>query len=187
MLKSYIKWLIPLVIILLVRVEVTYAHTQLVESSPSANEVVQNELTEIELMFGTVIEEASSFKILNSTGEEQRVSTINIEEDKMTGEIEGLSNGSYIIYWEIVGADGHIITGEIPFTLDVMERIKKNEPESASDLEEENPPYEENDTLEENNQQDGSMGDTNQQGSSLFLGVGAIVLLFITFLFVRKK
>ncbi|WP_059350393.1 copper resistance CopC family protein [Bacillus coahuilensis] len=187
MLKSYKKWLIPLLIILLVRVEATYAHTQLVESSPTANEVVQNELTEIELMFGTVIEEASSFKILNSTGEEQRVSTINIEEDKMTGKIEGLSNDSYIIYWEIVGADGHIITGEIPFTLDVMERSKKNEPESASDLEEENSPYEENDTLEENNQQDVSMGDTNQQGSSLFLGVGAIILLFITFLFVRKK
>jgi LPXTG-motif cell wall-anchored protein len=97
-----------------------FAHTGLENSSPANGEVVTNELSEITLTFEGKLEKSSTFYLKNSTGEKIPVDNITINEEKLTGTISTtLPNGSYEIDWNIVGADGHQIEGNVPFTLEV--------------------------------------------------------------------
>ncbi|MEH7249535.1 copper resistance CopC family protein [Neobacillus niacini] len=98
------------------------AHTQLTSSNPASGQVVTEELSEIVLTFAGKIESLSTM-ILKKDGQEKPLN-FDLQEKQMNGTISApLENGSYIIEWSIAGEDGHLITGEIPFTV----QMKQNE------------------------------------------------------------
>lgn len=97
-----------------------FAHTGLESSTPSNGQVIEDELKEIILTFEGKIEQSSTFEVRNNSGEITSVEDISINEGQMTGTLStALENGSYEIVWSIVGADGHPIEGNIPFTVEV--------------------------------------------------------------------
>ncbi len=104
------------------------AHTGLESSVPAEGEVIQEALQEIVLTFEGKIEKTSSFSLINEKGDEMPVQNITVTDRQLTGTVEGIPNGAYIIEWNIIGADGHPIQGVIPFGQDA-----ENVPESIDD------------------------------------------------------
>jgi|SRR5690606_4099856 len=127
------------------------AHTTLTESNPSEGEVLSTQPENIELEFGTVIEEGSSMTL---SGPEASIELgeITVSDNIMTGEVTNeLPNGQYIIDWKIIGEDGHPIEGQILFGVDVeapQEEVAEEPAEEEPAIEEESDETAENETAE---------------------------------------
>ncbi|TWT27559.1 copper resistance CopC family protein [Planomicrobium sp. CPCC 101110] len=106
------------------------AHTALTASRPAEGEVVKEVLEEVQLTFGTTIEQESTMVLQGEEGTYE-FEGIAVSDDSMTGNIaEELPNGAYTVQWKIIGADGHPIEGEIPFAVDIKtteEPVVENE------------------------------------------------------------
>ncbi|OLS40453.1 copper resistance CopC family protein [Bacillus sp. MRMR6] len=108
------------------------AHTELTSSNPESGQVVTADLQEIVLNFGGKIESLSKMT-LQKDGVEVPFAGVEPLDKQMTGTLsEPLENGEYVIQWNIVGEDGHIIEGEIPFSVQKQEVVEQtpeiNEP-----------------------------------------------------------
>jgi copper resistance protein C len=108
------------------------AHTELTSSNPESGQVVTEDLNEIVLTFGGKIESLSKMT-LQKDGEEVPFAGVEPLDKQMTGTLsEPLENGEYVIQWNIVGEDGHVIEGEIPFSVQKLEVVEQtpetNEP-----------------------------------------------------------
>lgn len=115
-----------------------FAHTGLESSNPTNGSVVSEALKEITLTFESKIEQTSSFELVNANNEKVHVTNLTVSENVMTGTIdESIENGAYKILWKIIGVDGHLINGEIPFTLDAPVVEETQEEISAPDAESE--------------------------------------------------
>ena len=118
------------------------AHTGLKSSNPSEGSTVTTEVKEITLTFQTTLEETSSFSLMKKGGEAIAVEQMDIENDTMTGSFsQPLENGGYTVEWEIIGVDGHPISGTFSFTvsLPVKEEVKQpvvvDHPEVVAEVE----------------------------------------------------
>lgn len=95
------------------------AHTTLMSSTPAEGENITEPLKEVQLAFGTEIEEGSTMTI-EGESESYEFDSIAITGDSMAGEFsETLANGSYRILWNIIGEDGHPIEGEVAFGVSI--------------------------------------------------------------------
>jgi len=163
------------------------AHSTLESSSPADGETVQEQLTEITMQYNTSIDPMSTFTLTDANGEEVTVET-SVNDNVLNGTIGSpLDNGEYTVEWNIIGADGHPITGTYAFTVDL--------PEAAGD---------DNDTVTDNEEstvteptdpetENAATTDTDnaEEGSSTnFLLIGIIVLaaiLIITMFTLGRK
>lgn len=167
------------------------AHTTLSSSTPAEGDVVVEPLEEVVLTFGTVIEQGS-LMTLESGGTSYEFDEITLSDGVMTGTItEELPNADYIIRWEIIGADGHPIEGEVPFELNVEAvaeepAAEEAEPEAEEELTPEEPAVEtETPAAEENAAQT-----TEEEGNPLFtvfLVVALLAIGFIAYRILKKK
>ncbi|WP_202077364.1 copper resistance CopC family protein [Caldalkalibacillus salinus] len=95
------------------------AHTYLDTSNPQEGEVVEEPLETIELFFETRIENVSTFYLVDEQGNNIEPENIDVGDDTMTGTFsEPLSSGAYTLEWDIIGLDGHRVTGSFPFEVD---------------------------------------------------------------------
>ena len=159
-------------------------HTTLTESNPAEGEVLAEIPKNIELTFGTVIEEASTMELQgeNST---YTFENISVSDNILSGTVnEDLENGQYIIVWKIIGEDGHPIEGEIPFGIDA-------EPAAEEPVAEEEPALEEQPAAEESVSQD-EEAEVDEDGSSspwitVLIAALAIIIIFGIIKLVKKK
>lgn len=97
-----------------------FAHTSLTESNPADGEVVIEPIQELALIFGTKVEESSSITVIDSHSQPVSIEALSINYDKMTAMFfQPLENGVYEVKWNIIGADGHPMEGNVSFTVDV--------------------------------------------------------------------
>lgn len=97
-----------------------FAHTSLTASHPADGEVVTDPIQELNLIFGTKIEESSSIKVIDSQSQPVSIEGLSIDYDQMTATFpQLLENGVYEVQWDIIGADGHPMKGNVSFTVDV--------------------------------------------------------------------
>lgn len=95
-----------------------FAHSYLETSSPKNGEVVTASLKEITLSFETKIESASTFTLKDANGSALSVTNISVAGNTLTGALEKeLENGAYKIHWKIIGQDGHLLEGDIRFSV----------------------------------------------------------------------
>ena len=112
------KFIVLLFLILIIPFSVQ-AHTTLLSSTPAEGENVTKTLEEVELVFGTKIEEGSTMTI-EGENDSFEFDAIAITNDAMVGDFnETLPNGSYRVLWNIIGEDGHPIEGEIAFGVSI--------------------------------------------------------------------
>lgn len=116
-----------------------FAHTGLDSSNPANGSVVTEVLKEISLTFESKIEQTSSFDLVNANNEKVHITNLTVSDNVMTGTIdESIENGAYKILWKIIGVDGHLINGEIDFTLDapVVEGVQEeiSTPDTESEV-----------------------------------------------------
>lgn len=159
------------------------AHTTLSSSTPAEGEVVGEALEEVELTFGTTIEQASTMT-LESEGMTYEFEEITLSEKIMKGTIsEELPNGAYVIRWNIIGADGHPIEGEVPFELDV--EVPADKPAA-----EEEEPVEETPAAEEpevSSVQDETEADEGSPWVTILIGAVLLAGLFGVYRMWKKK
>lgn len=162
------------------------AHTTLSSSSPAEGDIVAEPLEEVVLTFGTVIEQGSTMT-LESEGATYEFDEITLSDGIMTGTItEELPNAPYTIQWEIIGADGHPIEGEIAFELNVETAAEEPAAEEEEPAAEEEPAVETATPAAE----ESAAETTEDEGNSLitvFLVVALLAIAFIAYRLLKKK
>ncbi|MDQ0429478.1 methionine-rich copper-binding protein CopC [Planomicrobium stackebrandtii] len=165
------------------------AHTTLSSSSPAEGEVMVEPLEEVVLTFGTVIEQGSSMT-LESEGTTYEFDEITLSDSVMTGSLsEELPNAAYTIRWEIIGADGHPIEGEVPFELNV--EAVAEEP-AAEEAETEEEPTTEEAVVETETpaEEENAVQPAEDEGNSIitvFLVAALLAVVFIAYRLLKKK
>ncbi|MDE5055146.1 copper resistance protein CopC [Niallia taxi] len=183
-----------------------FAHTGLESSTPGNGEIVKEDLRKISLTFETKIEQGSNFTILNSDNKEISVKNLEKTDNQLIGSIASpLENDDYVIKWEIIGIDGHIINGEYTFTVDAPvveddgEKNKTNE-EAVTDTKEETTTSKETKKVSEETVDHSTMSaeehaayeKANSDPSTVLIPaililVGIVVIIVAGFIITRKK
>ena len=102
------------------------AHARLLRSTPADNAVLVESPTALSLWFSEKPElRLTKIQLLDSAGKAIPVGAVaRIATDAMgvtVGITDSLPNGRYSISWRTTGADGHLSTGKISFTVDVRQ------------------------------------------------------------------
>ncbi|MDI7742700.1 copper resistance protein CopC [Lysinibacillus fusiformis] len=167
-----------------------FAHTHLGSSTPEDGQVVTEQLSEITLNFEGKIEQSSSFELNNTQGQNIPVEEISINEGVMTGTLANpLENGNYLVNYSIIGADGHLMEGEVSFSVNVPES------EVTSEVSNETDPVDQEATeqAEQSNEQatsEPAEATESEEGTSPVIPVIIIVLLVVVigaFFIMRRK
>ncbi len=106
-----IIWMFPLIV---------SAHTTLSNSNPEAGQVIKEQLSELKVEFAGEIEKQSTL-VLTQNNQEIPIDSITVSEKGIIGTVSTpLSNGNYVLTWKIAAKDGHAMTGDIPFTVELQ-------------------------------------------------------------------
>ncbi|MDQ0219917.1 copper resistance protein CopC [Peribacillus cavernae] len=173
---SLIVTLIALLIIKSIPVE---AHTGLASSTPDNGEVLKKSLHEIVLHFETDIESLSTMKLFDESNKEIPLQGVTVEKNVMSASIgTPLNNGSYKINWNIVGKDGHVIQGDIPFQIAQEEEKQAVKPES--EIKKETP-------TQNQPEKKNIVNEDKETPIFTYIIIGFVVLLIVGFLLLRRK
>ena len=72
----------------------------------------------IQLRFNSRIDhERSRVSLLRADGRAETVPLETSAPDTLAGKLQGLPPGKYRLRWQVLGVDGHITRGDIPFTV----------------------------------------------------------------------
>ena len=94
------------------------AHSGLESSVPQDGEVLTENIFTFLLTFNTTIEDTSTFKITEESGQEILLAEHIIKEREMIGTLSSpLQDGTYIVTWKIIGEDGHPIEKSYSFSV----------------------------------------------------------------------
>ena len=93
-----------------------YAHTPLTSSQPAAGGTVSAPVKEIVLEFGGDVR-LTALALADATGKQRKLAEIPTEiAKKFTLAVrDELEPGDYVATWRAVGADTHVVSGEIKF------------------------------------------------------------------------
>lgn len=94
------------------------AHAQLVESTPSANAVLEETPTEIVLTFDEEVDAAnSSITVFGRDGAPVSVGEVTAVADRrvIRAPIDALGDGTYAVLWRTLSVDGHVVEGAFSF------------------------------------------------------------------------
>lgn len=96
-----------------------FAHSKMAESSPAAGEIVKTGLSEIKLNFEKAVR-VTLVKITQEGNKELIEPTSELPKsfvDKIELIVPPLNPSTYKVEWTAVAEDGHIMQGEVPFTV----------------------------------------------------------------------
>ncbi|WP_246206694.1 copper resistance CopC family protein [Virgibacillus ihumii] len=95
------------------------AHSVVVSSNPEEGSTVTDEITSITMTFNTTIEQEQDVYLENENGERIESQEISIEGDTVTASFaEPLESSDYTVFFEVFGADGHLVEGQFAFSVD---------------------------------------------------------------------
>lgn len=168
-----VLWMLPFMV---------SAHTTVSNSTPEEGQVINEELSSMKVEFAGEIEKQSTLN-LKKNETEIPLDSVTVNEKEIIGTVTTpLTNGNYVLTWKIAAKDGHAMTGDIPFTVEIPE-TKKTPTETEDTEVTENEATEEatensgEDVVEEpQNNETSSNEDSN---SSTFATVSVIVLIVL--------
>lgn len=115
------KVLITTLFLFFVFAQTTFAHTDIKMTTPSDGQIIEGNVNELTLVFETPIESKSIVTLTDENGEEIPLS-ISVNNDTMIAKIETpLENGTYEVKWNIIGEDGHPMSGSYLFMVNNTE------------------------------------------------------------------
>jgi len=94
-----------------------FAHAIIVESAPAAGATLHGAAQSILLRFNSRIDrERSRLMLLGTDGSSVALKLEpSAAPDTLAAEADGLAPGRYRLRWQVLGIDGHITRGDIPF------------------------------------------------------------------------
>jgi copper resistance protein C len=95
-----------------------YAHTPLTSSAPAAGSTVAAPVKEIVLEFGGDVR-LTALALTDSAGAQKALADLPtaIQKKFAVAIRDNLAPGDYVATWRAVGADTHVVSGEIKFTV----------------------------------------------------------------------
>ncbi|GAF16547.1 copper resistance protein CopC [Bacillus sp. JCM 19046] len=175
--RKKISLLMILSIALLVPQQV-FAHSHYEASTPGENEVVNEPVNEVTVTFDGGIA-AGDMTITNEeTNEEASISSIEVEATSILAILEDeLENGSYLVEWENIGDDTHVIEGSFTFEVNAPEEVT---PEDEQAAEEDAANNAENEMTEDEQADTASETEETESGSAvLWISLGLVALFII--------
>jgi copper resistance protein C len=175
-----------------------FAHTGLSSSNPTEGQVVTENLEQIILTFATPIEVLSTMDLVKD-GNVIPLEDIKVENKQLMGTVaKPLENGPYIIQWKIVGEDGHPITGEINFSVEMAQNESEPVPATPEETEGTQEDESQTDQIEETSENQNTASDTtektddqnNNDSSPTLITVFIVVIVIVgivLLLFTKKK
>ena len=111
-------WMLGLVMTALLAAP-AWAHMALSKAAPSDKATVTVAPTQVQLWFTQKPDATVSRVVLSGAGGEVKLGTLKlVDERSLMAPIEGtLADGTYTIAWQSAGDDGHILKGQVTFTL----------------------------------------------------------------------
>jgi copper transport protein len=96
-----------------------FAHARLTASSPTSNSVVTDSLREVRLVFSAPVEVAMCRIMLISGSLHIPLTPRGDPKNSniVLADMESLAAGDYQLKWNVLSADGHALSGTIPFTV----------------------------------------------------------------------
>lgn len=95
------------------------AHSVVVSSDPEDGSTVEGEVSIVSMTYDSSIQQEEEIYIEDADGERIDPEEVTIEDDTVEASLpDPLESGDYTIVWEVYGADGHLVDGEIEFTVD---------------------------------------------------------------------
>lgn len=175
----------------------TSAHTTVSVSTPSAGQVITEKLREMTVEFAEEIENQGDLTLVNEQ-EEIEIDAISIGEKKISGTLPSpLENGSYTLTWKVASKDGHLLTGQIPFTVSIPEIVNDDEDAvqdevgQASETAETNKSNQKTPVNENTNLENKEKSETVEDNGSLIFTISVIALVILLvlgiFIILRKK
>jgi len=109
------------------------AHTKLVSSNPSNGQVITEPMKQITLEFEEALEQLGTIKLYKA-GTATAVTNVSIKGNKLIADLpNGIENGDYKIEWKVVSEDGHPVTGQIPFKVQLKQAETKTNDKAVKD------------------------------------------------------
>jgi len=109
------------------------AHTKLVSSNPSNGQVITEPMKQITLEFEEALEQLGTIKLYKA-GTATAVTNVSIKGNKLIADLpNGIENGDYKIEWKVVSEDGHPVTGQIPFKVQLKQAETKTTDKAVKD------------------------------------------------------
>lgn len=95
------------------------AHAIIVAASPAVDAVLHGPAIPVLLRFNSRIDrERSRLSLIGPSGSTEVVSLAAAAgPDSLTATLDGLAPGQYRLRWQVLGVDGHITRGDIPFAV----------------------------------------------------------------------
>ncbi|MEI4789673.1 copper resistance CopC/CopD family protein [Bacillus sp. FJAT-53060] len=118
---KYRNWLLILVVMFAFFMpKEAFAHAYVVSSNPAANEELDKQPPSVSITFSEGIESGfHAIKVLNAKGDRVDKGDTVIKDQKIMEAAlkKDLPKGIYTIQWNAVSADGHSVSGMIPFSI----------------------------------------------------------------------
>jgi methionine-rich copper-binding protein CopC len=118
-------WRLPLLLVVLLAAapRAALAYPVVVESAPTANAKVAGPDLDITLRFSGRIDHRRSSVTLSRIGAlpHDKPAALPLRPtapDLLKAQVSGLASGGYSLHWQAVSLDGHVTSGNIPFTVD---------------------------------------------------------------------
>ncbi|MFE6466410.1 copper transporter YcnJ, partial [Bacillus subtilis] len=116
------RWWIILLLFLVFLPKTSFAHAYIVKSSPGENSELKSAPAQVEIEFNEPVEEGFHYiKVFNSNGDRVDTDKTEIKKDNhhiMTVKLKkNLPHDVYRAEWNAVSADGHPVSGVIPFSI----------------------------------------------------------------------
>ncbi|WP_424466394.1 copper resistance CopC family protein [Pseudoclavibacter helvolus] len=173
------------------------AHDQLIQSSPTPDQALDEAPTQIALTYSANIMEIGPMIVLqDAAGTTWPTGEPLIDGPNVTSTVDdALPDGTYAINWRVVSSDGHPITGTIPFT--VGDPAAADAPAAASTPAPEPTPSATTVSPTETESPSGATTEPTAEAASrspldvprmlLIGGLGALVALGIAWVIVRSR
>lgn len=184
-----LKKIILIISLLITFPVITSAHTTVSQSTPGKDEVVTEQLNEIIVDFAGEIENKGTLSLVKGN-EKFKIESLTFAPKQMKGSLTTpLENGSYQIVWNTASKDGHILDGEIPFTVNIPE-TKENQLKDPPQSEAENNIEKQKVQVEDNTDvklKEETVKTSNSTISTVSVFVLVILLAFGIWILLRKK
>lgn len=112
------------------------AHSSLVSSTPSDGQTLTEPLDRVDLTFSEAplagLDAGLRIEVRDAAGQDVSTGDVTVDGLTMSKAVEP-TNGSYTMLWRYVSPDGHPITGELAFTVDLPVSTSTGSPTASTE------------------------------------------------------
>ncbi|UJL45748.1 copper resistance protein CopC [Virgibacillus sp. NKC19-16] len=140
-----------------------HAHSVVVSSDPEEGSTATGEISSISMTFNTDIQEEQDLYLEGENGERIGAQEISIEGDTVSATFaDPLKSGDYTVFWEVYGADGHLVNGQLGFSVGAGSSEGQEQASEGSDAVNKSGSSDESAT---GNEEDADSNDSSQEGA----------------------